>query len=176
MPVETLRPRAEPRPCLALPQTLSSSLSPSLDSASPATRLVPPKAVGLGAVRHPPTPQAAAYLYEHKVRCGRAACRCATTAFRHRMWCVSFTEDGRSRTRVVPEEQWAQIHDMTQAYRRFRGARSQLKRLCDQLMAAVDAFGERQCGQGKASYERLRARRRPKAARRSSSDPNAEQP
>ena len=76
----------------------------------------------------------------------------------------------------MPEEQFAQAQDMAQAYRRFRRTRPQPKSLCDQLMAAVDAFGERQCAQRKACYECLRARRATEAARRSPSDPNAAQP
>ena len=95
------------------------------------------------------------YLYEHKVQCGRATCKCATTAFRHPMWCVPFTEDGRSRTRVVPLEQLSAIREMTDAYRRFRHARAQLRKQCDALVAAVDAWGERQSRKGETRYHKL---------------------
>ena len=115
-------------------------------------------------------PLFAAYLYEHKVQCGRPTCKCATTSFRHPMWCVSFTEDGQSRTRVVPLEQVSAIREMTDAYRRFRRARSQLRTRCEELLAAVDAFGERQCRRGRTRYDKLNpTRRRGRKAPRKSS-------
>lgn len=114
------------------------------------------------------TPLFSAYLYEHKVQCGRPTCKCANTSFRHPMWCVSFTENGRSRTRVVPIEQLSEVRDMTDAYRRFRQARSEIQKLCGELMAALDAFGERHCQEGKARYDRLRTAQTRKRARKSS--------
>ena len=79
-------------------------------------------------------PQFAASLYEHKIKCGKPQCKCAKSkAYRHHMWCVSFVDQGRSKTRVVPPEQRASVQDLTQAYRQSRDARRQIKQLMQQL-------------------------------------------
>jgi len=61
-----------------------------------------------------------AYLYVARVRCGRAACRCMRTDYRHETWCLSFTEDGRSRTLTVPQDWLPRIAAATGAYREAR--------------------------------------------------------
>ena len=45
-----------------------------------------------------------AYLYTSRVRCGRENCRCMSSDYRHESPCLSFKEEGKSRTRTVPEE------------------------------------------------------------------------
>jgi len=111
------------------------------------------------------SPLFAASLYEHKIKCGQ--CKCATTpSYRHHMWCVSFADQGRSRTRVVPQSDRPAVQDLTQAYRRFRQARRKIKDLSQQLFQAMDALGEARCEHGHKRYTRLasrseRSRRRP---------------
>jgi len=104
-------------------------------------------------------PQFAASLYEHKIKCGKAQCKCAkSTTYRHHMWCVSFVDQGRSKTRVVPPEQRARVQDLTQAYRRSRDARREIKQLMQQLLDAVHALGQAQRQQGYQRYKRLAAK------------------
>ena len=104
-------------------------------------------------------PQFAASLYEHKIKCGKAQCKCAKIkAYRHHMWCVSFLDQGQSKTRVVPPDQRAGVEDLTRAYGRSRDARRQIQQLAHQLLDAVDALGQAQCHQGYKRYTRLAAK------------------
>lgn len=104
-------------------------------------------------------PQFAASLYEHKIKCGKPQCKCAKSkAYRHHMWCVSFLDQGRSKTRVVPPEQRARVRALTEAYRRSRDARREIKQLMQQLLDAADALGQAQRQQGYQRYQRLAAK------------------
>jgi len=67
------------------------------------------------------TPLLDAYLYMSRVRCGRPTCKCMRTDYRHSKWCLSFVEDGRSRTLTVPDAWLARIAKATDAYREARG-------------------------------------------------------
>jgi hypothetical protein len=62
-------------------------------------------------------------LYEQKGRCGKPQCKCAQGPYRHRLWCLSFVEDGRSRTRTVPAAVRPTVAGLTAEYRRVRQAR-----------------------------------------------------
>jgi len=106
-------------------------------------------------------PQFAASLYEHKIKCGKPQCKCAKSKpYRHPMWCVSFLDQGRSKTRVVPPAQRAGVEDLTRAYRRSRDARRQIQHAAQELLDAVDALGQAQCLQGYKRYTRLAAKSR----------------
>lgn len=113
-------------------------------------------------------PLFAASLYEHKIKCGKPQCKCAKDkAYRHHMWCLSFVDQGRSKTRVVPEDDRAAVQDLTQAYRRFRQARRDIHQLTQQLLQAADALGQAQCQLGYKRYTQIAAQARP-SSRRSS--------
>jgi len=99
-------------------------------------------------------PLLAAYLYEHRVQCGKPQCRCAEGRYRHRMWCVSYQESGRSRTRVVSEGERAEVEARTQGYARFRQARREIEGTYRELRKAVDALGRIRCQEGRRRYAR----------------------
>jgi len=101
------------------------------------------------------SPLFAGSLYEQKVQCGKPRCKCATGRYRHRMWCVSFVQDGRSRTRVVPASTRVEVKRMTEQYRRLREDRRQMRTLFDDLLAACDALAEARADQGRQRYARL---------------------
>ena len=61
-----------------------------------------------------------AYLYVSRVRCGRTTCKCMQTNYRHEKWCLSFMENGRSRTLTVPDAWLRRITTATRAYREAR--------------------------------------------------------
>lgn len=61
-----------------------------------------------------------AYLYVSRVRCGRLACKCMQTDYRHEKWCLSFVENSRSRTLTVPDRWLRRIAKATSAYRETR--------------------------------------------------------
>jgi hypothetical protein len=109
------------------------------------------------------SPVFAASLYEQKVQCGKPSCKCARSDYRHRMWCVSFLEDGKSRTRVVSPPAREGVEKMTRDYRRFRQARRQIKKLCQELVAAIDAVGNARSRGGKKEYDRLAGKARRKS-------------
>lgn len=100
-------------------------------------------------------PLFAASLYEHRTVCGKPRCKCARGPYRHRQWCLSFLEEGRSRTRVVPKAIRADVERLTGDYRRFRRARRELAALFAELIGHVDAVGQARCERGTRRYARL---------------------
>ena len=103
-------------------------------------------------------PLFAASVYEQKAQCGKPQCKCAKSAYRHRLWCVSFTDQGKSRTRVVGPEIRPQVETLTRDYRRFRQARRDLVKLFEQLLAEADKVGRARRQAGYKRYTRLAAK------------------
>ncbi len=79
-----------------------------------------------------------AYLYTSRVRCGRLNCRCMSSEYRHESQCLSFKEDGRSRTRTVPKEFVKELGQLTEAYKELRNARKKLSGLFADLLSGLD--------------------------------------
>ena len=104
-------------------------------------------------------------LYEQKSRCGKPACKCARGPYRHRQWCLSFLEEGRSRTRVVPPALRPAVAELTARYREVRRARRRLAGLLADILAKADALGEVRCREGRRRYARLAAGVRERATR-----------
>ena len=104
------------------------------------------------------SPLFAASLYEHKSRCGKPACRCAKGPYRHRLRCLSFLEEGRSRTRVVPKSMRRAVERLTADYRSVRRARRSLQRVLKELLAAADVVTAARAEEGKSRYARLVAK------------------
>ena len=70
-------------------------------------------------------------------RCGRDNCWCAD-GDGHPMNRISFSDDGKSRTKVVSAEdiEWAKL--MTESYQRFRKDRQALRQLEKKINIAID--------------------------------------
>ena len=96
-------------------------------------------------------------LYEQKSRCGKPQCKCARGPYRHRQWCLSFVEDGRSRTRTVSAAVRPAVAALAAEYRRVRQARRRAAELFEALLAHADALAEARCRQGRRAYARLAA-------------------
>jgi len=96
-------------------------------------------------------------LYEQKSRCGKPQCKCAQGSYRHRLWCLSFVEDGGSRTRTVPAAIRPAVEGLAAEYRRVRQARRRAAELFEALLAHADALAEARCRQGRRAYARLAA-------------------
>ena len=96
-------------------------------------------------------------LYEQKSRCGKPLCKCAQGPYRHRLWCLSFVEDGRSRTRTVPAAIRPAVEGLAAEYRRVRQARRRAAELFEALLAHADALADARCRQGRKAYARLAA-------------------
>ena len=106
------------------------------------------------------SPLFAASLYEHKTQCGNPRCRCARGPYRHRQWCVSFVEEGRSRTRAVPRSIRPEVERLTGDYRRVRRARREVAALFGELLEAADALTQARRTAGTERFARLVARAR----------------
>ena len=110
------------------------------------------------------SPLFAASLYEHKTQCGNPRCRCATGPYRHRQWCVSFVEQGRSRTRVVPRSIRPEVERLTGDYRGVRRARREVAALFEEFLEAVAALTQARGAAGTERFARLVARARGRGA------------
>jgi len=104
-------------------------------------------------------------LYEQKSRCGKPACRCARGPYRHRQWCVSFLEEGGSRTRAVPPALRPAVAELTARYREVRRVRRRLAGLLAALLRKADALAAGRCREGRRRYARLAAGAPGRAAR-----------
>ena len=96
-----------------------------------------------------------AYLYRSKVKCGKQRCRCMTSEYRHEAWCLSYTQDGKSRTRTVPLELLGVLRQMTLNYRQVRQARRKVEQLHKALLRLLDASTKLELLAGRKLYERL---------------------
>jgi hypothetical protein len=98
-----------------------------------------------------------AYLYRSRNRCGKLRCRCMTSNYRHEAWCLSYTQDGKSRTRTIPFELLATLRQMTANYREMRQARREFEQLQKVLLKLLDSATKREILAGRKLYERLMA-------------------
>jgi hypothetical protein len=78
-------------------------------------------------------------LYTARTRCGRKACKCMSSDYRHRNRCLSFYENGKSRTRTVPDPLIETVRDLTGAYRDAKARRRGIAKAARELLNAVDA-------------------------------------
>jgi hypothetical protein len=70
-------------------------------------------------------------------RCGQANCRCAEGKG-HPMNRISYTDQGKSRTKLVRAEDIEWAKQMTEFYKRFRKDRQALRQLEKKLNLAID--------------------------------------
>lgn len=105
-----------------------------------------------------------AYLYQARMRCGKAACRCMSSEYRHRQWCLSYTMDGKSHTRTVPDGAVVEVRAMCERYRRLRASRKRLLALAGEAVAALDRQVRLQAAQGWRRFEEAKAGLRKTAA------------
>lgn len=75
-------------------------------------------------------------------RCGQANCRCADGAG-HPMNRISYTDKGKSRTKLVREEDIEWARQMTEVYKRFRKDRQALRQLEKRINIAIDQLEEK---------------------------------
>ena len=77
-------------------------------------------------------------LYTSRTRCGRGTCKCMKTDYRHASRCLSFKEDGRSRTRTIPDELARDIRERAQAYRQAKDLRKAMTAISAGLLEDID--------------------------------------
>jgi len=95
-------------------------------------------------------------LYQAEIHCGKEGCRCMRSAHRHRMWCLSYVRDGKSRTRTVPEAALAEVRRMCQAHRELRRARRDLLWLAREITRLLDRHGKAMAKRGWCRFEELK--------------------
>ncbi len=79
-------------------------------------------------------------LYAARTRCGRQACKCMGSDYRHVNRCLSFTQQGKSRTRTIPDALVEDIRAKTDAYRHARATRRIIARTAAELLKDIDSI------------------------------------
>ena len=94
-------------------------------------------------------------LYTLRRRCGKPNCHCAQGEL-HASTVLSYRGQGRPQNITPLPEQLADVRQLTDAYRRFRQARTQLLRLQRQLLTLIDHIEAARVLQGERPFQKLR--------------------
>jgi hypothetical protein len=95
-------------------------------------------------------------LYILRRRCGKPHCRCADGEL-HASTVLSYRGQGRPRNVTPAPEHLAAVQQLTEEYRRFRQARTQLLRLQRQLLTLIDRLEAARVQAGQHRFEQLRS-------------------
>lgn len=87
-----------------------------------------------------PHPVLRGTVYELRRRCGKPSCACAADGPPHCSWVLSWSEQGRTRLRVVPTGSLAEWRLWTGRYQKLRKARTRLVALHAELLTILDAL------------------------------------
>ena len=95
-------------------------------------------------------------LYTLRRRCGKPHCRCADGEL-HASTVLSYRGQGRPKNITPPPQHLAAVRQLTDEYRRFRQARTQLLRLQRQLLTLIDRLEAARVQAGQQRFEQLRS-------------------
>lgn len=95
-------------------------------------------------------------LYTLRRRCGKPTCHCADGT-PHASTVLSYRGQGRPQNITPSAAQLPDVRQLTDDYRRFRQARSQLLRLQRQLLTLIDRLAAARVREGQRRLQRLRA-------------------
>jgi hypothetical protein len=95
-------------------------------------------------------------LYTLRRRCGKPTCHC-TQGELHASTVLSYRGQGRPQNITPPAEKLAEVRKLTDAYRRFRQARTQLLRLQKQLLSLLDRLETARVQEGERRFQQLRS-------------------
>lgn len=84
-------------------------------------------------------------VYELRRKCGKPSCVCAGGESLHSCMAITWTSDGRKRLRSLSPKEEMELRRLTENYRRFRQARSQLVELHGKLLEVVDQLEAIRC-------------------------------
>jgi hypothetical protein len=87
---------------------------------------------------HPLTPGS---FYLQKRRCGKPNCRCARGQL-HTAWVITRSQDGATRTFMVPAQDRARLRQLTAEYRRYHRARAALAKRQAQALDLADQLAQ----------------------------------
>ena len=109
-------------------------------------------------------------LYTLRRRCGKPNCRC-TRGEPHASTVLSYRGQGRPRNITPPPQQVPAVRKLTDDYRQFRQARSQLLRWQRQILKLIDAIEAARVREGERRFHKLRGSPSPSRSRRPSHGP-----
>jgi len=89
-------------------------------------------------------------------RCGKPTCHCARGEL-HASTVLSYRGQGRPQNITPPPEQVSAVQKLTDDYRQFRQARSQLLRLQRQIVELIDGIEAARVQEGERRFQKLRA-------------------
>jgi hypothetical protein len=95
-------------------------------------------------------------LYTLRRRCGKPNCHCARGEL-HASTVLSYRGQGRPQNITPPAEKLAEVRKLTDAYRQFRQARTQLLRLQKQLLTLLDRLEAARVQEGERRFQQLRS-------------------
>lgn len=117
-------------------------------------------------------PLLAGSLYILRRRCGKPNCRCAHGEL-HASTVLSYRGQGRPQNITPPPEQVATVRKLTDAYRRFRRARTKLLRVQRQMLTLIDRIEAARLQQGDGDFQKWRGPLTSRARTRSRSAPRS---
>jgi hypothetical protein len=103
-------------------------------------------------------------LYTLRRRCGKPSCHCAQGEL-HASTVLGYRGQGGPRNLTPTPEQLPAVQELTDEYRRFRQARTQLLRLQRQILTLIDRIEALRVEQGERRFEKLRSPSHPRSRR-----------
>ena len=103
-------------------------------------------------------------LYTLRRRCGKPTCRCARGEL-HASTVLAYRGQGGPRNLTPTPEQLPAVRELTDDYRRFRQARTQLLRFQRQLLTLIDRIEAARVAQGERQFQKLRCPSPPRSRR-----------
>jgi len=95
-------------------------------------------------------------MYTLRRRCGKPTCHCARGEL-HASTVLSYRGQGRPQNITPPPEQVSAMQRLTDDYRQFRQARTQLLRLQRQVVDLIDGIEAVRVQEGERRFQKLRA-------------------
>lgn len=103
-------------------------------------------------------------LYTLRRRCGKPSCHCAQGEL-HASTVLAYRGHPRPGNLTPRPEQLLAVRELTDQYRRFRQARTQLLRLQRQLLTLIDRIEAQRIEQGERRFQQLRCPSHPRSRR-----------
>lgn len=103
-------------------------------------------------------------LYTLRRRCGKPTCHCARGEL-HASTVLAYRGQGGPRNLTPTPEQLPAVRELTDDYRRFRQARTQLLRLQRQILTLIDCIEAARVEQGERQFQKLRCPSPPRSRR-----------
>ena len=95
-------------------------------------------------------------LYTLRRRCGKPTCHCARGEL-HASTVLSYRGQGRPRNITPPPEHLRAVQQLTDDYRLFRQARSQVLRWQRQILKLIDGIEAARVQEGERRFQKLRS-------------------